>query len=162
MAAQQPTYQAYTVVKREGQDDFWLNIGAAFMHRMAMASTSCCKRCRSTANSFCVRRKRRTTSRHNRRHVRTRAAITIATAGKINNGSLNFPLASTLRCNSAPPLTCAGLSSHLLVLCCAEKVVRFRTKADKSRFWPEMVCRRLTQNGHRDCGRIFAVMSDAN
>ena len=30
--AQQPTYQAYTVVKREGQDDFWLNIGAAFEH----------------------------------------------------------------------------------------------------------------------------------
>jgi hypothetical protein len=30
---QQPTYQAYTVVKREGQDDFWLNIGAAFMHQ---------------------------------------------------------------------------------------------------------------------------------
>ena len=33
MAAQQPTYHAYTVVKREGQDDFWLNIGAAFMHQ---------------------------------------------------------------------------------------------------------------------------------
>jgi hypothetical protein len=33
MAKQQPTYQAYTVVKREGQDDFWLNIGAAFMHQ---------------------------------------------------------------------------------------------------------------------------------
>jgi hypothetical protein len=33
MAAQQPTYQAYTVVNREGQDDFWLNIGAAFMHQ---------------------------------------------------------------------------------------------------------------------------------
>lgn len=32
-AGQQPTYQAYTVVKREGQDDFWLNIGAAFMHQ---------------------------------------------------------------------------------------------------------------------------------
>jgi hypothetical protein len=32
-ANQQPTYQAYTVVKREGQDDFWLNIGAAFMHQ---------------------------------------------------------------------------------------------------------------------------------
>lgn len=30
---QQPTYQAYTVVKREGADDFWLNIGAAFMHQ---------------------------------------------------------------------------------------------------------------------------------
>ena len=33
MAAQQPTYQAYTVIKREGQDDFWLNIGAAFQHQ---------------------------------------------------------------------------------------------------------------------------------
>lgn len=33
MAAQQPTYQAYTVVKREGQDDYWLNIGAAFRHQ---------------------------------------------------------------------------------------------------------------------------------
>jgi hypothetical protein len=29
----EPIYQAYTVVKREGQDDFWLNIGAAFMHQ---------------------------------------------------------------------------------------------------------------------------------
>ncbi len=33
MANQQPNYTAYTVVKREGQDDFWLNIGAAFMHQ---------------------------------------------------------------------------------------------------------------------------------
>ena len=33
MATQQPTYQAYTVVKREGQDDYWLNVGAAFMHQ---------------------------------------------------------------------------------------------------------------------------------
>lgn len=33
MANQQPTYRAFTVVKREGQDDFWLNIGAAFMHQ---------------------------------------------------------------------------------------------------------------------------------
>jgi hypothetical protein len=36
MAKQQesrgPTYQAYTVIKREGQDDFWLNVGAAFEH----------------------------------------------------------------------------------------------------------------------------------
>ena len=32
--AQQPSYRAYTVVKRgEGQDDFWLAIGAAFMHQ---------------------------------------------------------------------------------------------------------------------------------
>ena len=33
MANQQPSYHAFTVVKREGQDDFWINIGAAFMHQ---------------------------------------------------------------------------------------------------------------------------------
>jgi len=33
MANQQPNFRAYTVVKREGQDDFWLAIGAAFMHQ---------------------------------------------------------------------------------------------------------------------------------
>jgi hypothetical protein len=33
MANQQPNYRAYTVVKREGQDDFWLAIGAAFQHQ---------------------------------------------------------------------------------------------------------------------------------
>jgi hypothetical protein len=27
-----PIYQAYTVIKREGQDDWWCNIGAAFSH----------------------------------------------------------------------------------------------------------------------------------
>jgi hypothetical protein len=32
MANQQPAYRAFTVVKREGQDDFWLPIGAAFAH----------------------------------------------------------------------------------------------------------------------------------
>jgi len=32
-STQQPAYQAYTVVKREGQDDYWLNIGAAFAHQ---------------------------------------------------------------------------------------------------------------------------------
>ena len=31
---QAPTHRAYTVIKRgEGQDDFWLNIGAAFPHQ---------------------------------------------------------------------------------------------------------------------------------
>jgi hypothetical protein len=33
MANTQPAYRAYTVIKREGQDDFWLAIGAAFMHQ---------------------------------------------------------------------------------------------------------------------------------
>ena len=33
MANQQPSHRAYTVIKREGQDDFWLAIGAAFPHQ---------------------------------------------------------------------------------------------------------------------------------
>jgi hypothetical protein len=32
MANSQPAYRAFTVVKREGQDDFWLPIGAAWRH----------------------------------------------------------------------------------------------------------------------------------
>jgi hypothetical protein len=27
-----PAYRAYTVVKRENKDDFWLNLGVAFAH----------------------------------------------------------------------------------------------------------------------------------
>ena len=33
MASQQPAYRAYSVIKREGADDFWLPIGAAFAHQ---------------------------------------------------------------------------------------------------------------------------------
>ena len=29
----QPTHRAYSVIKREGQDDYWLNIGLAFPHK---------------------------------------------------------------------------------------------------------------------------------
>jgi hypothetical protein len=32
MAGQQPAYRAFTVIKREGEEDFWLRIGAAFPH----------------------------------------------------------------------------------------------------------------------------------
>ena len=28
-----PTHRVYTVIKREGQDDCWLNIGLAFPHK---------------------------------------------------------------------------------------------------------------------------------
>jgi hypothetical protein len=28
----QPAYRAFTVIKREGQDDYWLPIGAAWRH----------------------------------------------------------------------------------------------------------------------------------
>jgi hypothetical protein len=32
-AQQQPAYTAYAVTKREGQDDWWTPIGAAFEHK---------------------------------------------------------------------------------------------------------------------------------
>ena len=28
-----PTHRAYSVIKREGQEDFWLNLGLAFPHK---------------------------------------------------------------------------------------------------------------------------------
>ena len=31
--SRQPAFRAYTVIKREGQDDFWLPLGAAFPHK---------------------------------------------------------------------------------------------------------------------------------
>ncbi len=31
--SKQPTHKAYSVIKREGQDDFWLNVGVAFPHK---------------------------------------------------------------------------------------------------------------------------------
>ena len=27
-----PAYRAYTVIKREGKDDYWMNLGVAFAH----------------------------------------------------------------------------------------------------------------------------------
>lgn len=33
MSTTQPAMRAFTIVKREGQDDFWLPIGAAFKHQ---------------------------------------------------------------------------------------------------------------------------------
>jgi hypothetical protein len=30
---QQPTHRAYSVIEREGQDDYWLNLGLAFPHK---------------------------------------------------------------------------------------------------------------------------------
>jgi hypothetical protein len=28
-----PTHRAYSVIKRDGQDDYWLNVGLAFPHK---------------------------------------------------------------------------------------------------------------------------------
>ena len=29
----QPTHRAYSVIKRDGQDDYWLNLGLVFPHK---------------------------------------------------------------------------------------------------------------------------------
>ncbi len=31
--SRQPTHRAYSVIRRDGQDDFWLNIGLVFAHK---------------------------------------------------------------------------------------------------------------------------------
>ena len=31
--SRQPTHRAYSVIRREGQDDFWLNLGLVFGHK---------------------------------------------------------------------------------------------------------------------------------
>lgn len=31
--SRQPTHRAYSVIRREGQDDFWLNLGLVFPHK---------------------------------------------------------------------------------------------------------------------------------
>jgi hypothetical protein len=31
--SRQPTHRAYSVIRREGQDDFWLNLGLVFEHK---------------------------------------------------------------------------------------------------------------------------------
>ncbi len=38
--SKQPTHRVYSVIRREGQDDFWLNLGLAFPHSRA-AGYSC-------------------------------------------------------------------------------------------------------------------------
>jgi hypothetical protein len=47
-----PDYRAYTVIKREGKDDYWLNLGVRSATKTVKGSISCCKQCRSTA-SWC-------------------------------------------------------------------------------------------------------------
>ena len=31
--SRQPSHRAYSVIQRDGQDDFWLNVGIAFPHK---------------------------------------------------------------------------------------------------------------------------------
>jgi hypothetical protein len=46
---QQPTHRAYSVIKREEQDGYWLNLGLVFPHKDGRGSISCSKPSSSTA-----------------------------------------------------------------------------------------------------------------
>jgi hypothetical protein len=78
---QQPTHRAYSVIKREGQDDYWLNLGLASRTRTGRASTSCSRLSLSTARSSAARSP--TTSRTNNRRVRIATTANSAEAGKM-------------------------------------------------------------------------------
>ena len=85
MPTQQPAYRAFTVVKREGQDDYWLPIGAAFPHQNGDGLMLSCKRSRSptataSARSSCVP-PRATTTISNRRNALTRITNPALDAG---------------------------------------------------------------------------------
>ena len=48
--AKQPTHRAYSgAIKREGQDDFWLNLGLVFPHKDGKGLNNMRKPSRSTA-----------------------------------------------------------------------------------------------------------------
>jgi hypothetical protein len=62
-------FRVYSVIQRPKQEDYWLNIGAAFPHEDGEGSTCCCRRCRcmatgswSCARSMAPRRGRRRTN----------------------------------------------------------------------------------------------------
>ena len=69
-----PDYRAYTVIKREGKDDYWLNLGVAFRHEDGEGSIFFCRQCRWTA-SWCsepTRRNQKSRRRSSRASSRSR------------------------------------------------------------------------------------------
>ena len=54
-----PTHRVYTVIRREGQDDYWLNIGLAFPHKDGKGFNIMLQAFRSTARSSAARSPRR-------------------------------------------------------------------------------------------------------
>ena len=48
---QQATHRAYSVIKREGKDDYWLNLGLAFPHKDGKGFNIMLQHCRLMARS---------------------------------------------------------------------------------------------------------------
>jgi hypothetical protein len=59
----QPTHRAYSVIRREGQEDFWLNLGLVFDHKDGKGFNIMLQASHSTARSFAVKSRLRTMSK---------------------------------------------------------------------------------------------------
>jgi hypothetical protein len=93
-----PTHRAYSVIRREGQDDFWLNIGLAFPHKDGGGFNVILQAFRSTARlSAGKSRTRRLTSRP-RPQIKTREVV-IANREGVNA----FPFHPESRVTAALP-----------------------------------------------------------
>jgi hypothetical protein len=75
-----PTQRAYSVIKREGQDDYWLNIGLVFPHKDNGGFNIMLRRSRSTARSCVARSRPRMKPKSSSRAERSLAASKAASA----------------------------------------------------------------------------------
>jgi hypothetical protein len=81
-----PAYRAYTVIKRDGKDDFWLNLGVAFPHEDG-EGFNLCRPSRSTAKSCSA--PTRSARKSSRRCSNQRArAITRSRIGRVRRDQL--------------------------------------------------------------------------
>lgn len=81
-----PAYRAYTVIKRDGKDDFWLNLGVAFPHEDG-EGFNLCRPSRSTAKSCSA--PTRSARKSSRRCSNQRArAITRSRIGRVHRDQL--------------------------------------------------------------------------
>ncbi len=54
-----PTHRAYSVINRQGQDDYWLNLGLVFPHKDGSGFNIILQAYRSTAKSSAANHGRR-------------------------------------------------------------------------------------------------------
>jgi hypothetical protein len=83
---QQPTHRAYSVIKRDGQEDYWLNLGLAFPHKDGKGFNIILQA--SPLDGKIVCRESLTTSPSKSRRGRN---ATAASSGGIDDGEPNWP-----------------------------------------------------------------------
>ena len=100
-----PTHRAYTVIKREGKDDYWLNLGVAFPHEDGEGFNLLLQACRSTANWFSgpTRRNQKSRRRSSRASSRSRT-VACATQLKEPSATPGAPLLVSSTTSRAIPV----------------------------------------------------------